>query len=114
MTFFDQAHPEYRRLYRRARLNLPTGSMLGMATRNMPLDMFVKDANEKSSKDCLFTQAADLIAYSALAKVREERGLLADEHRALGLHELYDAIPSAILNKRATFVAPRDGIVRLP
>lgn len=42
MTFFDQGHPEYRRLYRRARINLPTGSMFRLATRNLPLDMFVK------------------------------------------------------------------------
>lgn len=113
MTFFDQGHPEYRRLYRRARVNLPTGSMFEVVTVNMPLDMFVKDANEKSSKDCLFTQTADLIAYAALAKIRRERGLLAADQADLELHTLYDAMPKNVLNTKATFVPPRDAIVRL-
>jgi len=114
MAFFDQGHPEYRQLYRRARVNLPTGSMFGLATRNMPLDMFVKDANEKTSKDCLFTQTADLIAYAALAQVREELGLLSQEHRGLSLHTLYGDLPAAPLNTKASLAPPRDGIVRLP
>lgn len=113
MTFFDQGHPEYRKLYRRARVNLPTGSMFDMVTVNMPLDMFVKDANEKASHDCLFTQTADLVAYSALAKVRYERGLISEDQEELKLHTLYESIPKHILNARATFVAPRDAIVRL-
>jgi hypothetical protein len=113
MTFFDQGHPEYRRLYRRARVNLPTGSMFDMVTVNMPLDMFVKDANEKTSHDCLFTQTADLIAYAALAKRRQELSLLTWEQHELNLHGLYTRLPSNILNTKATLTPPRDGIVRL-
>jgi hypothetical protein len=84
-----------------------------MVNVNMPLDMFVKDANEKNSKDCLFTQTADLIAFSALMKARQEQGLLAADQHALQAHTLYDSIPKKILNTKATFIAPRDGIVRL-
>jgi len=113
MAFFDQGHPEYRRLYRRARINLPTGSMFGLQTRNLPLDMFVKDANEKTSHHCLFTQAADLIAYSALQKIRHERGLLEAEPAELRLHELYDALPKSKINLRANSGRPNDGIVRM-
>ncbi len=82
MTFFDQGHQEYRQLYRMAQVHLPTGSMLGSwgakATKNMPLDMFVKDANEKNSKYCFFTQVADIIAYAAFLKIKGERNELAD------------------------------------
>jgi uncharacterized protein DUF3800 len=113
MTFFDQGHPEYRRLYRRARVSLPTGSKFDPVTVNLPLDMFVKDANEKSSRDCLFTQTADLIAYAALAKIREEEHILAADQRELRVHMLYSSVPENVLNKRATLAPPRDGIVRL-
>lgn len=68
MTFFDQGHPEYRKLYRQAQVYLPTGSNRtdgweqGQTSKNLPLSMFFKDANEKNSKHCHFTQIADLIA----------------------------------------------------
>jgi hypothetical protein len=56
IAFFDQGHPEYRRLYRMAQVYLPTGSSIGRwpggPTANMPMDMFTKDANEKNSKYC--------------------------------------------------------------
>lgn len=113
MTFFDQGHPEYRRLYRRARVNLPTGSMFDMVTTNMPLDMFVKDANEKASHECLFTQTADLIAYSALALRRYELGVLDADQKAYGLQGLYAQVPTRIINTKASLSYPRDGIVRL-
>jgi hypothetical protein len=117
MTFFDEGHPEYRRLYRRARVNLPTGSMFGgwgiAYQRDMPLDMFVKDANEKCSADCIFTQTADLIAFAALCKRRAELGMLTDEQHELGLGTLYDPLPELIRNTRASLTAPRDAIVRL-
>jgi Protein of unknown function (DUF3800) len=77
IVFFDQDHPEYRRLYRMAQVRLPTGSVIGQwangTTKNMPMDMFTKDGNEKNSKDCYFTQAADLIAYAAFLKRRAQR-----------------------------------------
>jgi hypothetical protein len=113
MTFFDQGHPEYRALYRRARIHLPTGSMLGLGQRNAPLDMFVKDANEKTSSECIFTQTVDMIAYAALAKRRHELGLMIPEHQELGLHTLYDCVPRARINTKASFIKPCDGIVRL-
>jgi hypothetical protein len=52
MTFFDQGHPEYRKLYRKAQVFLPTGSsvgawMSGDQSKNLPLDMFIEDGNEK-------------------------------------------------------------------
>jgi len=117
MVFFDQGHPEYRRLYRRACVSLPTGSMFGAWTsglqQNMPLDMFVKDGNEKCSKDCLFTQISDLIAFAAFSKVRSERKMLTPDQIRFGMGNLYNAIPTEILNAKASFAAPRDAIVRL-
>lgn len=110
MVFFDEGHPEYRSLYRRAMVNLPTGSMFGFGTRNLPLDMFVEDGNEKNSKHCLFTQLADLISYAALSKVRFERGLMDAAQRALSLQTLYDGVPDGIKNLKA---GGRDGIVRI-
>jgi hypothetical protein len=117
LTFFDQGHQEYRRLYRMAQVHLPTGSMLGSwsgaATKNMPLDMFVKDANEKDSKHCFFTQAADLIAYAAFLKIKHERNELIEWQATYKLGTLYDEIPKKLLNTRASFAWPRDAIVRL-
>jgi hypothetical protein len=110
MTFFDQGHQEYRDLYRKARVNLLTGSRYG-ATRNLPLSMFVEDANEKNSKHCIFTQVADIIAFSALSKIRAERKLLDQEQLDLGFSTLYDAIPRGVLNAKAS--RQGDGIVRL-
>lgn len=111
MVFFDQGHAEYRALYRRAMVNLPTGSRFG-APRNLPLDMFVKDGNEKNSANCLFTQLADLIAYAALAKRRHERGMLDPTQEANGLHTMYDALPAAVRNLKASGQFG-DGMVRL-
>jgi hypothetical protein len=117
MTFFDQGHQEYRRLYRMAQVHLPTGSMLGSwgakATKNLPLDMFVKDANEKNSKYCFFTQVADIIAYAAFLKIKGERNELADWQAEYKLGTLYDELPGTILNKRAQLSFKADAIVRL-
>jgi hypothetical protein len=118
IVFFDQGHPEYRKLYRKAQVYLPTGSQFGGwmgqgQTRNLPLDMFTKDANEKNSKHCFFTQLADLIAYAAFLKIKNEGSLLTDWQQQYKLGNLYDSIPSALLNLRASRVPPRDGIVRL-
>lgn len=117
MTFFDQGHPEYRDLYRQAQVYLPTGSQQGgwgdKPSKSIPLDMFLKDANEKNSKHCLFTQTADLIAYAAFQKIRSERGMLSPEQKAAGLDGLYDVIPRRILNLRASSQEPKDAIVRL-
>jgi hypothetical protein len=103
-VFFDEGHPEYRRFYRRARVYLPTGSARGLwdsgeKTMNLALDMFTKDANEKNSKHCLFTQAADLIAYAAFLKRQGELGRLQEWQREKGLGALYDHIPSRILSR---------------
>jgi hypothetical protein len=109
MTYFDQGHNEYRRLYRKAQLHLMTGSRFGKP-RNLPLDMFVKDGNEKNSKHCLFTQLADLISYAALARVRHEKGVMEQSQQDIGLQHLYDGLPNRIKNLNA---GGADGIVRI-
>jgi hypothetical protein len=109
ITFFDQGHDEYRKLYRKAQVHLPTGSRFG-AARNLPLDMFVKDANEKNSKHCLFTQYADLVSYAALAKVRFEKGVMDQGQQDIGLQFIYDGLPTAFKNMKA---GGKDGIVRI-
>jgi hypothetical protein len=50
LVFFDEGHDEYRKLYRRAQIYLPTGSQVigtgwggGQSTANYPLDMFTKE-----------------------------------------------------------------------
>jgi hypothetical protein len=111
MVFFDQGHPEYRSLYRRAMVNLPTGSRYGPA-RNLPLDAFIKDGNEKNSKHCLFTQAADVVAYAALSKFRHELGLLDPDQEANALHTIFDGLPEQFRNLAASGRGG-DGIVRL-
>jgi hypothetical protein len=111
MVFFDEGHPEYRTLYRRAMKHLPTGSMFG-EQRDLPLDMFVKDGNSKNSKLCHFTQLADLIAYAAFLKVRAEMGHLEPHRVAAGLGTLFDALPVGVRNMKAAGQAD-DGIVRL-
>lgn len=118
IVFFDQGHPEYRKLYRQARVYLPTGSRLGAwesgsTSQNLPLDMFVKDGNEKESKHCWFTQIADLIAYSAFLKIKAENGALSEWQDRYSLGNLYASIPSHIINTAASGKFPRDGIVRL-
>lgn len=111
MVFFDEGHPEYRTLYRRAIKYLPTGSRFG-EQRNLPLDMFVKDGNSKSSKLCHFTQVADIIAFAAFTKIRGEMGNLEAHRAAVGFATLFDALPMAVRNMRAAGQSD-DGIVRL-
>lgn len=118
IVFFDAGHPEYRKLYRKAQKYLPTGSALGgwrdgQFSMSMPLDMFTKDANEKNSKHCHFTQLADLVAYAAFLKVKGERAMLAPWQIQYSLGNLYDSLPTDLVNHRATRQFP-DGIVRLP
>jgi hypothetical protein len=116
-VFFDQSHPEYRRLYRMAQIYLPTGSSRGGldsgASMNLPLDMFVKDGNEKNSNHCYFTQCADLIAYAAFLKMKAEDGRLTDWQKENGLDKLYSSIPDSKINLRVSKSPVRDGIVRL-
>lgn len=118
MVFFDEGHPEYRRLYRRAQVYLPTGSSRGGwqgggLTKNLNLSMFTKDGNEKNSAHCRFTQIADIVAYAAFLKVKGERNRLSTEQKLLGYGQLYDSIPRGVLNINASKAQPRDGIVRL-
>ena len=118
MTFFDQGHPEYRALYRKAQVYLPTGSkvgawMSGDQSKNMPLDMFVEDGNEKDSKFCQFTQLADLIAYSAFLKIKAERGELEQWQLNVNAGNIYDSVPKRLLNLAASGKQPKDAIVRL-
>lgn len=117
-VFFDEGHGEYRKIYRRARIYLPTGSALGgwaagQKVKNMPLTCFTKDANIKQSDHCFFTQLADLLSFSVLAKVRHENGVLPASQLPLGTHALYDSIPSNVLNLKASSSDPARGIVRL-
>lgn len=108
MVFFDEGHPEYRSLYRKAKRYLLTGDGKGSAI-NRPLDMFIKDGNWKDSKFCNFTQIADLISYSVLHKMRVEAGSTSDAMPSIA--SAYDSIPPSLLNKRVS--SDRDGIVRL-
>lgn len=113
MVFFDQGHPEYRAAYRKAQKILLTGSWLQAGTtRNLPLDMFVKDGNEKNSAFCQFTQMADLIAYAAFSKVKAERGM-GDTDYSADLATMYGSIPARVLNLQVSRGNPPDGIVRL-
>ncbi|MBU1323833.1 MAG: DUF3800 domain-containing protein [Alphaproteobacteria bacterium] len=117
MVFFDQGHPEYRKLYRQAQVHLPTGSMVsggwgdGRSSKNLSLGMFFKDANEKNSKHCQFTQIADLIAFAAFLKIKAENGELEPWQAQYGLGTLFDEIPKSLLNTAVS--ASRDGIKRL-
>ena len=118
MVFFDEGHKEYRHLFRRATVYLPTGSMLGgwaggRLSKNMPLDMFVEAGNQQDSRYSHFIQIADLVAYAATLKIRGEKGLLTDWQAAGNLHTLYECIPQDAINTRASNRRPRDGIVRL-
>lgn len=117
MVFFDEGHGEYRKLYRKARVHLPTGSMrggweTGRSTKNMPLDNFTKDANFKQSHDCFFTQLADLVSYAAFLKIKGENGTLSPQQKALRMECLYDRIPVQVINTKASKTDPL-GIVRL-
>lgn len=118
ITFFDEGHPEYRKLYRMAQVYLPTGSQLGSweggkASKSMPMDMFVKDANDKNSKHCFFTQAADLIAYAAFLKIKSEHNQLTTWQSQNGFGNLYDYVPKPIVNTHVSGAHPRDGVVRI-
>ncbi len=114
ITFFDQGHPEYRKLYRMAQVFLPTGSAMGgwkdSAHKNMPMDMFTKDANEKNSRHCFFTQAADLIAYAAFLKIKGEHQHLTDWQAEHGFNQIYESVPKAKINTKVGNATPRDGI----
>jgi hypothetical protein len=118
LVFFDEGHPEYRKLYRQAQVYLPTGSRFGgwasgFFPKNLPLDMFTKDGNSKTSKHCYFTQAADLVAYSAFLKIKAEEGALTDWQAKYRLGTLHDELPKKVRNVQAQNKAPHDGIVRL-
>ena len=116
IVFFDEGHPEYRQLYRKAQVYLPTGSAHGGwsigATQNLPLDMFTKDANMKDSKHCYFTQIADLVSYSAFLKKKGELGTLAEWQQRLNVQELFDSRPQSVCNTRVSATS-NDGILRL-
>ncbi|MFD0936398.1 hypothetical protein [Methylobacterium trifolii] len=48
IVFFDEGHPEYRKIYRQSQVYPATGSSIGAwksgkSTQNLPLDMFFKD-----------------------------------------------------------------------
>ena len=109
MVFFDQGHDEYRKLYRRACVNLPTRSRFGNS-RNLPPSMFIKDGNDKNSKHCLFTQLADLVSYAALAKVRHESEVMDPSQEAINLHQIYGGLRADEKNLSA---GGADGIVRI-
>jgi len=118
IVFFDEGHPEYRKLYRQAQVYLPTGSRLGnwaggLFSKNMPLDMFTKDGNDKPSRHCYFTQIADLVAYAAFLKIKSERNALTSWQAKYKLDSLYDEVPIRMRNVAAQSKAPRDAIVRL-
>ncbi|WFU33065.1 DUF3800 domain-containing protein [Bradyrhizobium brasilense] len=108
LMFFDEGHSSYIRLYRMAQKYLPVGSKLGgweggKRTKNLPLSMFPKDANTKSSELSYFLQVADLVSYAARLKLENERGSLAAKRIARDHHKVYDSIPIAKLNRLATF-----------
>lgn len=110
LVFFDQGHPEYRKLYRKSQIYLPTGSQAGGA-RNLPLEMFFEDGNEKNSKHCWFTQIADLLAYSAFLKIKGERDEMTDWQGRYNWGAAYDEAPHRIYNRKVS--RRGDGIVML-
>lgn len=113
ITFFDEGHGEYRTIYRRARVYLPTGQKFPpYDTVNIPMSSFIKDANFKDSKHSHFVQVADLIAYAALLLRRAETARLTAWQAAGDLGTAYDQIPVQVLNRRASAADAR-GIVRI-
>lgn len=106
LIFFDEGNKSYISAFRKAQRYLPTGSSLGgwdgKATKNLPLTMFPKDANFKHSDLSYFIQLADLIVYAARMKIEHERGELSTKRASRGHHLIYDALPSATINLRAT------------
>lgn len=114
LTFFDEGHREYWKIYRRSQAYMPVGSALGGwgsgATKSLPLKQFVEDGNIKSSADSYVLQIADMVAYAALQKLKHEAGILPQWRVALNHHTLYDAIPLRHINVLATNKR-KDGIV---
>lgn len=111
MVFFDNGHGEYRTLYRKALVHLPTGSKFGSwdagtASKNIPMDLFFKDGNFKDSAHSLFIQLADMVAYAALMKVRAHGKALAGWQQQGNLASAYDAIPTSVLNLHASTRCP--------
>lgn len=117
MVFFDEGHGEYRKLYRKARVFLPTGSNQGgwgdgKRSKSLPLANFIKDANVKESEHSFYTQLADIVSFACLLKIRGEQTKLTPWQAAVNAETLYDEIPAAALNDRASTTDPQ-GIVRL-
>ena len=115
LLFFDEGHDEYIRWYRRAQVYLPTGSAYGawdqgQATKNLPLTMFPKDANFKKSHLSYFLQMADLVVYAARIKLEAEANTLTAKLMRRGHGTVYDSLPTAVLNLKAT-KKRTDGIV---
>jgi hypothetical protein len=115
MVFFDEGHTSYIKLYRMAQKYLPTGSRLGRwsdgkLTKNLPLSMFPKDANLKSSSLSYFLQIADLVCYAVRLKLEHEKNALAAKRVSRNHHVVYDSIPRQKLNIAAT-LKRRDAIV---
>jgi hypothetical protein len=117
LVFFDEGHGEYRKLFRRAQVHLPTGSSYGGwgsggFSKNLPLDNFTKDGNTKDSRYSHHIQLADLVSYAAFLKRKAEVGALAPWQKVLSLGDLYDAIPIRVLNTKAN-TKDHQGFVRL-
>lgn len=114
MTFFDEGHREYWKLYRKSQAYLPVGSSRGGwatgQTKNLALKRFVEDGNIKSSEDSYILQIADFVAYAALQKLKGEAELLPNWRKALNHHTLFDAIPKQKINLAAT-TKRSDGLV---
>ncbi|MFY0309512.1 DUF3800 domain-containing protein [Leisingera sp. D0M16] len=117
LVFFDEGHGEYLKLYRKARVHLPTGSAFGAwgtgtKSKSIPLDRGLKDANFKDSKLSHFIQIADLVAYAALSKVKSEKGTLGARQASLGHGNFFDQIPKQVRNRKVN-PSRADGIVFL-
>lgn len=117
IIFFDEGHGEYRSLFRKACVHLPTGSRLGrwdtgQHSRNIPMITTIEDANFKDSKTSHFIQIADMVAYATLLKARHEGSGLSEREHRNQLHRMHDAIPRNVLNTRVK-TGGSDGIVRL-
>lgn len=106
MVFFDGGHErEYTKLFRQAAVYLPSGR----DGTNLPLNMFLKDANFKVSDLSYFIQIADLVTYSANIKIQHEQGLMQAKRVRRAHHTLYDSIPNNVVNLNVT-TRRNDGI----